>query len=324
MIAIRLQPIATEEYVRTVLPETFALWGNKRTFERYADDFRVTAGSTYAKRRDFTVGIYDDDELVASCKTYDRELRYNENSLRAVGIGAVFTPPALRGRGYSTAMLGALLDAERDAGRDLAFLFSDIHPEFYARLGFIALPSRLLTIRAASLSDERVAAAPLETRDWAGIRRCFEAMESERPWSLRRTPLVWDYMRRRWTYPVPEGTQAVHLVVRRGRGVVAYALGRRVPRQDHFALDDFGFDGPEGRAAIGPLLRSAAGDLRRVSGWLPPPVARGVLPSGSTRARKDAIFMIAPLSAGARAWWAACKDATLTNRADPCWDGDHV
>ena len=324
MIAIRLEPIAPEEYVRTVLPDTFGLWGNKRTFERYVEDFRELAASTYAKRRDFTIGVYEDCELVASCKTYDREIRWQEQSLRAVGIGAVFTPSRVRGRGYATAMLGALLDAERDAGRDVAFLFSDIHPGFYTRLGFIALPSRLITIRASSLGDDRIVATPLENRDWPAVRRCFEAMDAERAWSLRRTPLVWDWMRRRWNAPVPEGTQAVQLVVRRGRNVIAYALGRRVPRHDHFALDDFGFDGDDGRAAIGPLLRSAAGDLRRVSGWLPPPIARGALPAGSSRARKEAILMIAPLSGAARAWWAANKDATLVNRADACWDGDHI
>ncbi len=324
MIAIRLEPIAPETYVRTVLPETYALWGAKRTFERYVDDFREMATSTYAKRRDFTIGIYEDGELAASCKTYDRELRWNHTSLRAVGIGAVFTPPPYRGRGYATAMLGALLDAEREAGRDVAFLFSDIHPEFYARLGFIALPSRLITLRAASLGDERVTAAPLETRDWPAIRRCFESLDLAQTWSLRRTPLVWDWMRRRWNAPVPEGAQAVHLVVRRGRGIAAYALGRRVPKHDHFAIDDFGFDGDDGRAAIGPLLRAAAGDLRRVSGWLPPPIARAALPAGSSRARKEAIFMVAPLSATARAWWSATKDVTLANRADAVWDGDHV
>jgi predicted N-acetyltransferase YhbS len=324
VIAIRLEPIAPEEYVRVVLPQTFALWGNKRTYERYVDDFREMASSTYAKRRDFTIGMVEDGELVASCKTYDRELRWHEKSLRAVGIGAVFTPERVRGRGYATAMLGALLDSERAAGRDLAFLFSDIHPEFYARLGFIALPSRLLTIRASSLGDDRVISTPLETRDWPAVRRCFENLDLARDWSLRRTPLVWDWMRRRWNAPVPEGMQPVQLVVRRGRGISAYAIGRRVPRQDHFAIDDFGFDGDDGRAAVGPLLRAAAGDLRRVSGWLPPPVARAALPSGSSRVRKDAIFMIAPLSATARAWWAANKDAVFAMRADACWSGDHV
>jgi len=268
--------------------------------------------------------MYDGVYLVASCKNYDRELRANDTALRAVGIGAVFTPPRLRGRGYASAMLGAFLDAERGAGRYLALLFSDIHPEFYARLGFIALPSRLITMRASSFGDERIVASSLEARDWPAVRRCFEALDRARPWSLRRTPLVWDWMRKRWNGPVPDGTQTVHLVSRRGRGIAAYVIGRRVPRQDHFALDDFGFDGDDGRAAIGPLLRAAAGDLRRVSGWLPPPIARAALPSGSTRTRKDAILMIAPLSAHARAWWTAHKEEILTSRADPCWDADHV
>jgi predicted N-acetyltransferase YhbS len=319
-----LRSIAPEEYVRTVLPESFALWGDKRTFERYVEDFRDVANSTYAKRRDFTIGMYDAGELVASCKTYDRELRANDVSLRAVGIGAVFTPARARGRGYATAMLGAFLDTERAAGRDLAFLFSDIHPEFYARLGFVALPSRLITVRASSLGDERIVASPLETRDWPAIRRCFESLDLARTWSLRRTPLVWDWMRNRWNAPLADGSQAVHLVARRGRGIAAYAIGRRVPRQDHFALDDFAFDGDDGKAAIGPLLRAAAGDLRRVSGWLPPPIARAALPAGSTRARKGAILMIAPLSAPARTWWAANKDEILRGRADPCWSSDHI
>lgn len=323
MTAIQIEPIAAEEYVRDVLPESFALWGGKRSFARYADDFRAMANSRYGRRRPFTMGLRDGAILAASCKTYDRELRWSGAPLRAVGIGAVFTPPRIRGRGYATAMLGSLLDAERAAGTDLAFLFSDIHPVFYARLGFTALPSRILSLRAASLDDAHVRAVPLEARDWPGVRRCFETLDLARPWSLRRTPLVWDWMRRRWN-AAPDGTQTVQLVVRRGRGVLAYAFGLRVSREDAFALDDFAFAGDEGRAILPAVLRSAAGDLRRVSGWLPPPIAREALPRGSSRARKSAIFMIAPLSPGARAWWAANKAGTLANSADPCWDADHV
>ena len=323
MTSIEIEPIATEDYVRDVLPESFALWGGKRSFERYADDFRTMANSAYGRRRPFTMGLRDDGVLAASCKTYDRELRWERSSLRAVGIGAVFTPPRIRGRGYATAMLGALLDAERAAGTDVAFLFSDIHPVFYARLGFVALPSRVLSLRATSLDDAQVRPAPLEARDWPGVRRCFETLDLARPWSLRRTPLVWDWMRRRWSAS-PDGAQMVQLVVRRGRGVIAYAFGLRLPREDAFALDDFAFAGDEGRAILPALLRSAAGDLRRICGWVPPPVAREALPRGSSRARKTAIFMVAPLSPGARAWWAANKPRSLASSADACWDADHV
>jgi GNAT superfamily N-acetyltransferase len=320
---VTLDPVATEEYVRDVLPETYALWGRHRTFERYVDDFTVLANSPYGKRRKFTVGLRVEGRLAASCKLYDREMRWGDVSLRATGIGAVFTPSAMRGRGYASVMLGALLDAERAAGRDLAFLFSDIHPLFYERLGFSRLPSRLITLRAATLDGSHAGSTPAEARDWPGVRRCFDAMEAQRPWRFRRTPLVWEWMRRKWT-PSPDGAQSLHLVIRRARTVIAYAIGRRVAPHDTFALDDFAFDGDEGRARLPALLRACAGDLRRVAGWLPPPGAREALPRGSVRSRPDAIFMTAPLSAPARAWWAANGAPMRDSAADPIWSADHV
>ncbi len=324
MAAIVLESIGIAAYVRDVLPQTFSLWGDGRSFERYAEDFRAVATSLYGKRRRFTVGLRDGAELACSCKNYDRELRFGERSLRATGIGAVFTPPHLRGRGYASAMLGALLDAERRAGCDLVFLFSDIAPAFYEQLGFIALPSRLLTLRATSLDGAAVGAVPPETADLPAMRRCFETSDVERTWSLRRTPLVWDWMRDRWNAPAPPGTQAVKLVVRRGRNVPAYVIGRRLPSRDTFVLDDFAHDCAEGRVKLPALLRAAAGDLRRVKGWLPPLPVRDALPRGSVRARKDAIFMVLPLSSAARVWWAAVKTETLASQADAAWSSDHI
>jgi len=321
---VRVEPIAADAYVREVLPETFALWGGRRTFERYVTDFRELAESAYGRRRHFTVGLRENGRIVCSCKNYARDIRWQGVTLRATGIGAVFTPPALRGRGLASVMLGALLDSERDAGRDVAFLYSDIHPAFYERLGFHELPSRLLSLRAASLDGSRAGGTPFENGDWAGVRKCFEALDSERTWSFRRTPVVWNWMRRSWNETPADGSQPVHLVVRRGRSVIAYAIGRRVLRQDSFVLDDFAFDGSEGRALLPALVRAGAGDLARVRAWLPPPAAREALPRGSVRARKDAVLMVVPLTQLARSWWKAVKEETLTNAADPCWSADHI
>jgi hypothetical protein len=319
-----LEPIAIEDYVRDVLPATFDLWGDGRTFDRYAEDFRSVAGSAYGKRRPFTVGLREDGRIVCSCKNYDRELRANDRPLRATGIGAVFTPESERGRGFASVMFGAMLDAEREAGRDLAFLYSDIHPAFYERLGFDTLPSRLITLRAASLDGARSGATALEHKDWPAVRRCFEALDRTRAWSFRRTPLVWDWMRARWNAPPSAGAQSVQLVVRRARSIIAYVIGRRVLREDAFVIDDFAFDGDPGREVVGPLLRAAAGDLRRVTGWLPPEGAREALPRGSVRSRKSAILMVAPLSTVARTWWSENKEGVARSNADATWSGDHI
>jgi GNAT superfamily N-acetyltransferase len=321
---VRIETIALDDYARDVLPESFALWGDGRSLDGYVADFYSVATSPYAKRRTFVSGLREDGRVVCSCKTYDREVRAGDVSLRATGIGAVFTPPPQRGRGLASLMLGALLDAERAAGRDLAFLYSDIHPVFYERLGFTAVPSRSISLRADSLDGTPCGPEILANEDWSAVRRCFEAQDRTRPWSLRRTPLVWDWMRARWNAPAGPGEQPVRLIVRRGRSVVAYVVGRRVLRKDAFVVDEVAFDGDAGREALGPLLRAAAGDLRRVAGWLPPDPIRGALPRGSVRARKGAILMWAPLSLVGRRWWTAYSDAMQNSRADTTWSADHI
>ncbi len=321
---MEISTIPAEEYVAAVLPETHALWGGQRDLATYANDFRAVADSTYGRRRRFTVGVRDGGSIASSCKLYDREFRWGERSLRATGIGAVFTPPALRGRGYASAMLGALLDQERAAGRDFVFLFSDIHPAFYERLGFTTLPSRILTLRAASLDGTPAGAVQLSEADWAGVRRCSDALEAQRPWGFKRTPLIWDWIKRKLTAPGPASTQPVNLAIKRDRTILTYVIGRRVLEADAFVFDDFGFNGDEGRARLPALLRSAAGDLARVSGWLPPPVAREALPRGSVRARKSEITMFACVSPLAVAWRRAFAADPAAGRADPLWEADHV
>ncbi len=316
--------VSPDDYVREVLPATYELWGGRRTFEKYVADFRAVAESPYGKRRPFTLGFPEDGRIVCSCKNYDRTLHWDNKTLRATGIGAVFTDPVYRGRGYATAMLGALLDRERADGRDFAYLFSDIHPAYYERLGFVSLPSRVLTLRAASLDGSPVGGEPLQTRDWPAVRRCFEALEARRPWGFKRTPLVWEFMRQSWAIRLGNAMQPVNLVVRRNRSVVAYAIARRALPDDTLIVDDYGFASEEGRAVLPGLLRAAAGDLRRVSGWLPPSIARDALPRGSVKARRSGIFMIAPLSSLARTWWRENKEAILADRADPIWSADHV
>jgi predicted N-acetyltransferase YhbS len=320
--AIRLDVVAPDDYVRDVLPHSSALWAGARTFDEYAREFRATASSAWGKRRFRTLGLRVGGDLVASCKRYDRVLRCGDRTYKAAGIGAVFTPNALRGRGYATALLGAFLDAEREAGTDLAYLFSDIHPAFYERLGFVALPSRRIALRASTLPAERIEVAVLGDADAAPVRRLFGALEARRPFAFARSPLDWEWQRLR-AASREHAAQLVRLGVRRGRGLAAYVTGRRIPAADAFALDELAFARDDDAPLIAPLLRAAAGDLRTVRGWLPPAVARDALPRGAVRARTDAIAMVHPLSAPLR----AAVRARTTDRpenADPFWSTDHI
>ena len=61
----------------------------------------------------------------------------------AGGIGSIATPAALRNRGLATRLIKDVLALLTLEGAQAVFLFSDIAPEFYEKLGFRKLPARL-------------------------------------------------------------------------------------------------------------------------------------------------------------------------------------
>jgi len=318
---MKLQPIEFDAYAQHVLPQTAALWAGDRSFERYVEHTAELARSGYGRRHYRTYGLYDGKHLVASFKRYERAFRAGAARLHATGIGAVFTPAEFRGRGYASAMLAMELDRSRAEGHDFAYLFSDIRPQFYADLGFVALPSRSISLRADNLARSRIEVARLEDKDWLGVQRCFELCERQRPAAFVRTPLVWTWIRMRMRHGSEHpGSVETNLVVRRGRAISAYVLGARVPEHDAYILDELGYADVEAASLVPALLRSAAGDLRRITGWLPPDPARDRLPRASVRKRSNAIFMAAPLSAAATRW----IEAASIGKHDQVWGTDHI
>ncbi|MBV9407319.1 MAG: hypothetical protein JO164_00755, partial [Candidatus Eremiobacteraeota bacterium] len=220
-------------------------------------------------------------------------------------------------------LLGAFLDAERAAGTDFAYLFSDIHPAFYERIGFFALPSRLITLRADALDAQRIAVTTLGEKDDGALRRCFEQCEARRPFAFRRTALDWGWLRLRRGAPEYAGAQLA-LGVRRGRGLAAYVTGRRAVGADAFALDELAYAREDDAPLLLPLLRAAAGDLRKIQGWLPPLPVRAALPAGAVRRRIGATAMLVPLGNGFRAAWRNAAPRLRQARADAYWSADHI
>jgi hypothetical protein len=319
---MQLRTIDSDAYARLVLPLSAALWAGRRDLQTYIAQTAEIARGKYGKRFYRTIGLYDGSTLTASCKRYERTIRAGKDRLRVVGVGAVYTPEALRGRGYASAMLGIILDDSHRSGYDAVYLFSDIRPRFYEEIGFQLQPSRTIQLRADALERARIEISRLEESDWRGVQRCFALIDRTRTWSFARTPLVWDWVRTRLAHGSEHAHGATANFVVRERGVVhAYVLGARIPQADTYVVDEFGFAGPAGASIVPALLRGAAGDLRRIEGWLPPDGARGLLPRGTVRKRRAAIFMIAPLSAAGRRW---CRLAERESAADGVWATDHV
>ena len=319
---MNLVPLDAQTYAREVLPLTAEVWAGARDFERYVSQNLEIAQSGYGRRHFRTMGLSDGTALLSSFKRYERAIHMGPQRVRAFGIGAVYTPPELRGRGYASAMIAMAMDRARTDGYDVAYLFSDIRPQFYEELGFMQFPSRAISLRADSLPGDRIEVQRLEEHDWSGVRRCFELRDRARSWAFVRTPLVWELVRLRIRQASEHGSGIqTNLVVRRGRGIAAYVLGRRAPEHDAYLLDEFGFADAQAAGLAGPLLRSAAGDLRRIAGWLPPDFARERLPRASVRRRNDAIFMAAALSPVGKTW---LQHASASSSGDGVWSTDHI
>jgi GNAT superfamily N-acetyltransferase len=319
---IKLQEISADVFAKEVLPKSAELWARRAGPVAYVAKNLELARSPFGRRHLRAVGLYEGKTLLSSFKRFDRAMHEGSKRLHAYGIASVFTPKTLRGRGYASAMLGMSLDRARAEGYDVAYLFSDIGTPFYEQLGFRALPSREVVLRADVLPSRRLALAPLTEDDWGGVRRCYDLCERSQPAGFVRSPLVWDWIRmvRRNQSVVAKG-QETNLIVRRGRAVVAYVLGSRVASSDTYELDEYGFADTEAARLIPALLRAAAGDLRRISGWLPPANAREAIPRGSVRKRRTAILMFAPLSKAGRN---LMQTFASMPGADLCWEHDHI
>ncbi|MBV9264235.1 MAG: GNAT family N-acetyltransferase [Candidatus Eremiobacteraeota bacterium] len=319
---MRLQRISSTAYAREVLPLTAPLWAGRRTEREYVAHTLELTRTAYGRRSYATMGLYDGKRLVASHKRYERTLQQESQTLGAVGFGAVFTPEELRGRGYASLMLASALDVARDRGLDLAYLFSDIRPQFYADLGFRALPSRTLRLRADALSGERLQLTQLEPAHWRTIRKCHENVRRAARASFERGPAAWEWIATRLRHGSEnQSGQPMNLAVKRRGEIVAYVFGVRSPERDAFIFEEYGWSDGAGPTTVAALLRAAAGDLRRVIGWLPPPCAREMLPRGTVARRNRAIFMMAPLSAAGRR---LIETLARPTSGDFCWPTDHI
>ena len=219
-------------------------------------------------------------------------------------------------------MIAMALDRARTDGYDVAYLFSDIAPRFYAQLGFRELPSRQIVLRADALPADRLPMARLRRAIGAACAAASISASAiaprdscARPWSgsgsacaCATARSAGPGKRRIWWYAGDAASRA-------------YVLGVRDAERDTYALAEFGFADATAALAIPALLRAAAGDLRRVAGWLPPNGARELLPRGSVRKRKSSVLMAAPLTAaGTR----LIKSALAPRSADFCWTTDHI
>jgi hypothetical protein len=268
------------------------------------------------------VALIDGPHVMCSAKRYDLSLRLDGRNRRALGIGAVFTPPAHRGRGCARELLTRMLDTAVTEGQEFAMLFSEIAPAFYEQLDFVPVPLLESTIEV----DQKRGGAPAmlvrsgEERDLPAIVELSAARSAAARLALDRSE---DFVRfgiakkRLLSGLGPMGRRNTEfLVVEEGHQAVAYLVSTE--ENGRWVIEEAGDRDPSG-ARLGAMLqvmlaRTPGERLPEIKCWwpqalLPPQLAvAAATPTQEVlmiRPLRDRILPLPPLAAAEVVYWHA-------------------
>ncbi len=307
-----------------ILDTTYEIWHEGLTRVRYGRFFQAQMQTKWGAAHLGRWALVEGAEVLASAKTYAFRGVLDGQAVDIVGIGAVFTPPAHRGRGHARDLIDRLIARAAAHGADLALLFSEIGADYYARLGFTVVPTVERTLALAT-SDRLGAPATMirggHERDLDGL----VAMNRVRAEPFRfhldrdRDVLTYAITKKRLLagFGQPGVRELQFFVTEEGTTGVAYVV--LSVHGGEWTLEECGDRDPTG-ARVGAILqaliaRQPAERHPRIRAWLPP----GFVPPQITIAASQPspeVMMVLPLTRAAE------SARTLGDNDVLYWRGD--
>src|SRR5215203_2231797 len=106
---------AEGRHLEQILRESYPIWGDGLSFEHYARYWDAQLLTPWGKAHLDRVALIEEGWVTSSAKRYDLSARIDGRIRRLLGIGAVFTSPARRGRGGARNLIQQMLEnAEAD------------------------------------------------------------------------------------------------------------------------------------------------------------------------------------------------------------------
>jgi GNAT superfamily N-acetyltransferase len=267
---MRLVP-AEGPLLEQILDFTYPIWNEGLSRGAYAQWNAAQLKTPWGRRHLTRVALIDDKgRLLATAKRYRHDAHLDGRDGFVAGIGAVFTPPDLRGHRYATAVVDRLIEEEQKAGAMAAVLFSEIGVTFYERLGFVAVPLDEVTVNTQRKSGSPAMLVRAgDERDLADIAAMGRVRSNGSRYALRRdVPLIqYAIAKKRILAGLgPLGLRQVEFfVAEEGSSAVAYVL--LTATRNGWTLEEAGDRDPAG-ARLGAMLQVLA--AREPSQQLPP------------------------------------------------------
>ncbi len=317
-MALRLET-ASEAALDQILRDSHPLWGGGLAFDAYAKYQAAERRTAWGRAHVERMALFDGQRLLASAKRYDLSARVDGRIRRVLGLGALFTPRELRGRGAASAMVAHLVDAANTEGFEFALLFSDIGPALYERLEFVPIPLATSTLRVLTKDGAPAMLVRAgDDKDLAHVTELSLTRSSTSRFALDRTE---DFIRhaiskRRLHAGLgPPGLRQVEfLVAEEGHMAVAYLVCS--VHDGAWTIEEAGDRDPAG-ARLGAMLqvmlaREPSLEPPRITGYWPhdlrPPQLEvaAIKPSDEVmmiRPLRDRTLPMPPLSASDIAFW---------------------
>ena len=304
-----------------ILDDTYNIWHDGLTRPAYGRFYAAQLATPWGRAHLRRLALVEGDELLASAKLYAFDAVLDGRPIKVAGIGAVFTPPASRGRGVARDLMERLLERAAVDGADLALLFSEIGPDYYARLGFDAIATTDQQLRVTESTRYGAPATMVrggDDRDLADIVSIGRARAEPYRFHLNRDrDLAYFAMARKRLLAglAPSGVRALHFfIAEEGASAAAYVVIS--VHGNEWTLEEAGDRDPAG-ARVGAILqvliaRDPAEKRPAIKAWLPagvlPPQVTiiGEQPSGEVmmiRALTDRARSLPPLASGEVLYW---------------------
>jgi GNAT superfamily N-acetyltransferase len=220
------------------------------------------------------MALLDGSTCVASAKTYALEADLAGTRVPLLGLGAVYTPPLLRGRGYAHHLIEALTRQAADRGVPAALLFSEIGPAFYESMGFTVVPRDEVAFEIPAGESSSIDARPGEWRDLPAMAALSGRTRTPSTFALDRPAAFIEFgLVRRGRLAALSAPNRIGLewwVADAAGALSAYLIATR--RARGLVLEDCGDVDPSGRhvaALVTALIARPSFHPPIVHGWLP-------------------------------------------------------
>jgi predicted N-acetyltransferase YhbS len=304
-----MQLVLADDALRDRIQDaTFPIWNEGLTRTAYGQwneaQMRTSWGRDHLHRLALVDGA---GTVLASLKRYRFTVRYDDEIMPMLGIGAVFTPPHLRGRGNAPALIERVIAEEHAAGTPVATLFSEIGPEYYARTAFEAVPLDEVAVTVAFKHGAPAVLVRAGTEaDLPSLARMHEMRAASSRFSVVRTPDLIQYAiaKKRLLAGLGQAgrRQTEFFVTEEGLMAVAYVV---ITVDEHGWFIEEAGDRDPAAARLGAMLqvllaREPSERLPAIRAWWPSRFAVPPQVTLSQRTPAREIFMVRRLRQGLR------------------------